>query len=198
VNDEEELHISWKWLVVIFVASCLVEVAVFNVWQGNEAQSEVYDYDKNAVLVSEEVRVGEARLKAEIGFMSMDLQELSYYFQHNVTGQQDLYQYQGFKLPSLFVAEKGGECEDYVMFALAVLDHERYELKPIIGTWCGEGHAYLLLDDGKDIWMVDTFGIRTIDSKAFTDYSFLPEEYAVGTVLTDMLHDNSIGGLLRL
>lgn len=183
-------------LVVIFVVTAVGELTIINWSLDNEALSQVNVVDDRPYL-NDDIRVGRARLKAELGLMHMDLAELKYFFQNNVTGKYDIYQYQSWKLPSLFVSEKGGDCEDYVLFALAVLSHTQYRLKPILGTFLGDGHAFLLVQEGSDVTLLDAMGLQSLEPAAFNDYSRLPDAYTVDSTLDDMLNDRSIlGGLL--
>jgi len=123
-------------LVCVFVATIIAVPIGVSVAADNAAERQVHDADK-VPFFADDVRVGEMRLEAEIGFMSMNLTELGYFLAHNVTYQPDIYQYQAWKMPSLFVSEKGGDCEDYVLFALAVLNHSEYHLVPMVGTFEG-------------------------------------------------------------
>lgn len=161
------------FLVAVAVVTCVIEVAAFDAFQNSEAERQVYLKD-NSPFVSDDVRVGHERLEAQIGFMHMDLEQLDSYFHNAVSGQSDVYQYQSWKLPSLFVSEHGGDCEDYVLFALAVLDHSQYQLKPCVGTFEGEGHAFLIVDG--DI-LVDSVGFVQPMPSDFSEHYEIAHEY---------------------
>ena len=132
-------------------------------------------------LKYEDAMIGQARLVAEKGFMHMDLWQLIHYFHAEVSYQPDIYAYQSWKLPSLFAAERGGDCEDYVLFALAVLDHSFYDLRPMVGTFDGVGHAFLLVNDTQHEWLVDCIQAKVVAGGE------LPSEYHADMTFSDML-----------
>jgi hypothetical protein len=126
------------------------------------------------------------KLVRDLGFMHMDLDQLRDYFQYNATYQADP-EGIGFewKEPRQFHADGGGDCEDYVIFALAVLDHSKYQLTPCLGTYNGGSHAFLLAYAFGSNYLIDTAGVRLLsDGK-------LPSGYVVSQTFDDMLR----GGL---
>jgi len=164
-------------LITILAATCAVELVCANFVEEANAQRQVYQMDTRPCTY-DNVMVGAARLRAEIGFMHMDLGQLEYYLQHNVSYQPDIYEYQAWKLPSLFVKEKGGDCEDYVLFALAVLDHSQYQLTPMVGTFMGQGHAWLVINGTQ---------LLSCDILQPLENGQLPPEYHADQVYNDML-----------
>jgi hypothetical protein len=192
-DEDEEGHIPT--LIVALLAIAAVSVSGAQICTFVSHQDFVtgsMDVDRNVTydLRYENMAIGHERLETDKGFMHMDLGQLSYYFKNNVTYQPDVFAYQSWKLPSLFVAEKGGDCEDYMLFALAVLDHSYYNLRPVQGTFGGEGHAFLLVQVPWDhIYLVDNIqGVIQIDDTAWNDMGNLPEPYHSSEVYDDMLN----------
>lgn len=184
-------------LVVFGLLVAGAEYAVIENYMSSVSEDDIYDTSTERMannLTESDIYTARARLAAEVGIMTLSLEELQDMFHKNFRYIPDVYAYQSWKRPSLFIKEGGGDCEDYMLFALATLDREKYDMKPILGSYAGEGHAFLIARD-KDsgtVYLVDNGGVREMPSDAWKCRS-LPPQYEVDRIYGSMLEKPFLG-----
>lgn len=182
------------FLLIVGIVTAGVEYMVIDNYTMNLATESVYDKDKTIPFYSDvDINFGQQRLKAEVGMVTLNLTELDWMFK-KFEYIPDTYEYQSWKLPSVFIEENGGDCEDFMLFALATLDRQQYDLKPILGTYFSTGHAFMLVKEKAtdSVYLVDNGGVKKMKSDSW-DGSNLPYGYKIDCVYNSMLEKPFLG-----